>query len=223
MFKNYLKVAFRSILRNKGFTFINVFGLAIGMACCIILFLYVQYESSFDKFHDKADQIYRIISQDEDEGGVDRFAMTSAPLAPALLQDFPEVEKAVRFAAGSLEVTHRGLRFYERVFFADSEVFDMFDFPLIKGDPQTALNDPYALLISERMADKYFSDEDPVGKSLILAGDRTHNIVGVFRDIPSNSHIQFVLLGSFQHSHLKHQTSFLSINTEERKSVRSTS
>lgn len=205
MFKNYLKVAFRSILRNKGFTFINVFGLAVGMACCIILFLYVQHESSFDKFHDKADQIYRVISQNEDDGGVDRFVMTPASLAPALLQDFPEVQKAVRFAAGSREVTHRGLRFYERVFFADSEVFDMFDFPLIKGDPQTALDDPYALLISERMSDKYFPSEDPVGKSLILDGDRTYNIVGVFKDIPPNSHLQFDLLGSFQ---LKDQTSW---------------
>ncbi len=208
MFKNYLKVAFRSFLRKKGFTFINVFGLAVGMACCIILFLYVQYESSFDKFHDKVDQIYRIISQDEDDGGVDRFAMTPAPLAPALLQDFPEVEKAVRFAAESLEVTHRGLRFYERVFFADSEVFDMFDFPLIKGDPQTALNDPYALLISERMADKYFQGEEPVGKSLILDGDRTYNVVGIFKDIPPNSHLQFDLLGSFQHFHLRHQANW---------------
>jgi len=208
LFANYLKTAFRNVLRNKGFTFINVFGLAVGMACCIILFLYVQYESSFDKFHDKADQIYRVISQDEDDGGVDRFVMTPAPLAPALLQDFPEVQKAVRFAAGSLEVTHRGLRFYERVFFADSEIFNVFDFPLIKGDPQTALNDPYALLISERMADKYFQGEDPVGKSLILYGDRTYNVVGVFKDIPPNSHLQFDLLGSFQHFHRRHQTSW---------------
>ena len=208
MFSNYLKTAFRNVLRNKGFTFINVFGLAVGMACCIILFLYVQHESSYDKFHDKVDQIYRVISQDEDDGGVDRFVMTPAPLAPALLQDFPEVQKAVRFAAGGLEVTHRGQRFYERVFFADSEVFDMFDFPLIKGDPQTALNDPYALLISERMADKYFSSEDPVGKSLILYGDRTYNVVGVFNDIPPNSHLQFDLLGSFQHFHQRHQTSW---------------
>ena len=208
MFKNYLNVAFRSILRNKGFTFINVFGLAVGMACCIILFLYVQYESSFDKFHDKADQIYRIISQNEDDGGVDRFVMTPAPLAPALLQDFPEVQKAVRFSYGGLEVTHRGLRFYERTFFADSEVFDMFNFPLIKGDPQTALNDPYALLFSERMADKYFPGEEPVGKSLILDGNHTYNVVGVFKDIPPNSHLQFDLLGSFQHFHQRHQTSW---------------
>lgn len=208
MFKNYLIVAFRSILRNKGFTFINVFGLAVGMACCIILFLFVQYESSFDKFHDKADQIYRVISQNEDDGGVDRFVMTPAPLAPALLQDFPEVQKAVRFSYGGLEVTHRGLRFYERAFFADSEVFDMFNFPLIKGDPQTALNDPYALLISERMADKYFPGEEPVGKSLILDGDYTYNVVGVFKDIPPNSHLQFDLLGSFQHFHQRHQTSW---------------
>ena len=178
------------------------------MASCIILFLYVQYESSFDKFHDKANRIYRVISQDEDSGGVDRFVMTPAPLAPTLLQDFPEVQKAIRFASVSLEVTHQGLRFYERAFFADSEIFDVFDFPLVKGDSHTALNDPYALLISERMAEKYFPGEDPVGKSLILYGDRTYNVVGVFKDIPPNSHLQFDLLGSFQPFHLRHQTSW---------------
>lgn len=208
MLVNYFKTAFRNVLRNKGFTFINIFGLAVGMACCIVLFLYVQHESSFDRFHAQAGQIFRVISQDEDEGGVDRFVKTPAPLAPALLQDFPEVQKAVRFAAGSAEVTHKGLRFHERVFFADSEVFKVFDFPLVKGDPRTALDDPYALLISERMAEKYFLDEDPVGKTLTLYEDRNYSIVGVFKNIPANSHIQFDLLGSFQPFHRRHQASW---------------
>ncbi len=113
MFNNYFKTAIRNVLRNKGFTFINIFGLAIGMTCCIVLFLFVQYERSFDKFHEKSEQIYRVIRQDGNKGVIDRFVMTPTPLAPALIQDFPEVQKAVRFAVSSAEITLKGLRFFD--------------------------------------------------------------------------------------------------------------
>lgn len=175
------------------------------MTCCIVLFLFVQFESSFDSFHEKKEQIYRVIKQDENQGVIDRFVQTPAPLAPALLQDFPEVEKAVRIAPSSAEITHKGLRFYERVYFADAEIFDVFDFPLVKGDPQTALDNPNDLLISERMKEKYFPNEDPIGKFLVLYGDRNYQIVGILKNIPHNSHLQFDLLGSFKNFHKRDQ------------------
>ena len=206
MFSNYIKTAFRNVLRNKGFTFINIFGLAIGMTCCIVLFLFVQYERSFDKFHEKSEQIFRVIRKDENKGVIDRFVMTPAPLAPALIQDFPEVQKAIRFAVSSAEITHKGLRFFERVFFADSDVFEVFNFPLIQGNSHTALDDPYALLISERMVEKYFSHENPVGQFLTLYGDRNYKIVGILKNLPKNSHLQFDLLGSFKNFHRRDQT-----------------
>ncbi len=129
MLKNYLKTAFRNILRHKGFSFINISGLAIGMACCVILFLYIQSELSFDRFHEKAGRIFRVVSQSERDGRIDQFAKTPAPLATALLTDFPEVEKAVRIGRNGFYVLFEEKRFNEQVYFADQELFEIFSFP----------------------------------------------------------------------------------------------
>mgnify|MGYP001096394331 CR=1 FL=1 len=204
MFKNYLKVALRNIKRHKGYSFINIAGLAIGMACCVVLFLYIQNELSYDRFHEKADQIYRIISQSGKDGQVDRFATTPAPLAPALLKDFPEFEKAVRIGKNVFEIIYLNKRFYEKVLFADPEIFDVFTFSLIKGNPKTLLSEPHSLVISEKIGRKYFGDEEPVGKILSFNNSSDYKITGVFKNIPQNSHLRFDFLVSFSEYASRH-------------------
>jgi len=207
MLKNYLKTAFRNIQRQKGFAFINISGLAIGMACCLVLFLYIQDELSYDKFHEKADQIYRVITQSERDGQVNRIATTSAPLGPALRDDFPEVRQAVRLGKNVFKILHQGKRYYEQLFFVDPEIFEVFSFPLITGDPKTALSEPYSLVISEKMAKKYFGEDNPVGKILNIENWHDFSITGVLKNTPSNSHLQFDFLAPF--------TDFVSRNLRE--------
>lgn len=205
MFKNYIKTSLRNIFRQRSYILINFIGLTIGMTICILLFLFVQYESSYDRFHPHADRIYRVISQDQDENGIDTFIFTPAPLAPALLGDFPEIENAVRFSDNEIEITSKGRRFYETVFFADKEIFDIFAVKLIQGNKNSALEDPRSLLISENSAKKYFKDANPVGQTVSFWGETDYTITGVFEDIPKNSHLRFELLGSFENFHRRHQ------------------
>jgi putative ABC transport system permease protein len=197
MLKNYLKIALRNLKRHKGYSFINIAGLAIGITACLLLFLWVQDELSYDRYHEKADQIYRVISQWESDSQARRFAKTSAPLGPALVSEFPEIEKAVRFGSNKFLISYKNTRFYEYIFFADHEIFDVFTLPLIKGNPKTALKEPYSIVVSEEMRDKYFGEDDPIGKIITLGEWHDFKITGVFKDMPQNSHFRFNFLGSF--------------------------
>jgi putative ABC transport system permease protein len=197
MFRNYLKIALRNIRKHKGYSFINIAGLAIGVAACFLLFLWVKDELSYDRYHEKADRIFRVISQSEAEGRVNRFAYTPAPLRPALVNEFPGIEKAVRFGRNGFVVSYQNKRFREQVYFTDPEIFDVFTLPLVKGNPKNALKEPYSILISEDMSQKYFGDEDPSGKTITLGERRDFRIMGVFKDIPHNSHFRFHFLGLF--------------------------
>ncbi len=197
MLKNYLKIALRNLKRHKGYSFINIAGLAIGITACLLLFLWVQDELSYDRYHEKADQIYRVISQWESDSQARRFAKTSAPLGPALVSEFPEIEKAVRFGSNKFLISYKNTRFYEYIFFADHEIFDIFTLPLIKGNPKTALKEPYSIVVSEEMRDKYFGEDDPIGKIITLSEWHDFKITGVFKDMPQNSHFRFNFLGSF--------------------------
>jgi putative ABC transport system permease protein len=187
MIRNYLKIAFRSFRRQN---------LALGMACCIVLFLFIQHEWSFDRFHEHADRIHRVLLRSDYDGEVRHHPTVAAPLAPAWRQEFAGIEKAVRFGKNSFLVKYRDKRFYEQIFFADPEVFEVFSFPLAEGDPRSALSSPDSLLISERMREKYFGSDDPLGQTLVL-DEQPYRVTGVLRDIPSNSHLQFDFLGSF--------------------------
>jgi putative ABC transport system permease protein len=198
MIKNHIKVALRNTIRHKGYSFINIAGLAIGMACCIVLFLYIQNELSFDRFHKNSDRIYRVISQNEGDGKVSQFAKTPAPLAPALVNDFPEIERTVRLGKNGFFVTFQNKRFNETIIFADPEIFSVFSFPLTAGDPKTALTDPHSLVISEKAAEKYFGKEDPLGKVLRLESWQDFKITGILKNIPENSHLKFDFLGRFE-------------------------
>ena len=205
MLKNYLRVAWRNVFRHKVHSFINVFGLAIGLASFVIIFLYVQDELSYDRYHDKADRIYRVNS---DVKGAEYAASMAFPVGSTLQSDYPNfVESYVRlfnFQAPTVAITYspdggEQLRFNEsNFFFADSTLFDVFDFDLLVGDKNTALVQPNSILLTERMADKYFGNEDPVGKSIQLDNQGTINftVAGILANPRTNSHFQYDFFGS---------------------------
>ena len=202
MLAHYFRVAFRNLLRHKGYSFINITGLAVGLAGCILMLLFVQDEISYDRFHEHADRIYRVVVDFKDGNNIDRFAHTQAPLAPALVEEFPEVIDAVRMTSYRELVGYGPKQFWEDGFvLADPSIFSVFTFPLVKGDPKTAIKDPYTAVITQSAARKYFGEEDPVGKVLRIGVERPieFKITGILKDIPSNSQLQFDFLASFSH------------------------
>lgn len=203
MIRNYIRVALRNLYKNKVHTVINVLGLACGMASVFLITLYIRHELSFDKFHHHAQDIYRIVWFGEHPQ-----TRTPHPMAQAMAADFPEVESAVSltplWAAGLTRETHslknpaRDQRYDEQNILAvDTTFFDVFDFPLIRGN-KTGLKKMGGVFISESMAQKYFGDEDPMGKQLAIdSGNYLIDVVGVFRDVPANAHFHFDFLGSY--------------------------
>jgi putative ABC transport system permease protein len=192
MLQNYLVVAFRSLRRHRGYAALNVAGLAVGMACVVLIGLYVADELSYDRFHPSADRIVRmgVDMVTEDEVGVN--VSTQGVLGPALAADLPEVEHVVRLTGGG-HVFRAGGRLFEEagILYADAPLFQVFDgLRLLRGDPATALAAPGSLVLSETLARKYFGDADPVGRTL-LEGERALTVTGVMADLPANSHLQF--------------------------------
>ena len=190
MLKNYLKVGLRNLLKNRIYSFINITGLALGMACCILILLWVQDELSFDSFHKNNDRLYKVVNQLDDGW------MTASPwsLVPTLKKDFPEVDKATRYNTMDMLVKYNDKSFYENIGFVDPDFLEMFTFPLTEGDPSSALNQKESIIISEEAAKKYFKNEDPVGKILQINNDKNYKITGVMKNIPSNSSLQFDML-----------------------------
>jgi len=199
MLKNYIKIALRNIKRNKGYSFINIAGLAVGMACCLFILFYVLYEFSYDTFHEDADRIYRVAMEFRAKDQPVKYgAVTPPPVAPAILENFAEVEYAVRITQGSGIVKHGEKQFFEdRIYYADQSFFNIFTFPLIKGDSGTVLKEPYTAVLTDSTAEKYFGSEDPVGKTISINYERDYKITGVIEDVPPNSHFNFDLLFSF--------------------------
>jgi putative ABC transport system permease protein len=198
MFINYFKIALRQIKRQKGYSFINISGLAVGMACYILILLWVQDEFRYDKFHENADHIYRVIKIWR-KGEIAHYATTPAPLAQALKEDFPEVINSARFApAGQMMVAHDKTTFYENNgAYADPSYFELFTFPFVKGDPRTALSNPNSIVLTENKEHKYFGTEDAVGKTLRINNQYDFLVTGVMKNIPRNSHMQFDFLIPF--------------------------
>jgi putative ABC transport system permease protein len=196
MLKNYLKIALRNIRRHKAYSFINIAGLTIGMTCVVLLLLWIQDELSYDKFHEKIDDIYLVSAHCKKEK--DELQVPSVPgVGPLLKELFPEVEESARFLAGyrTFILSYQDKTFSERrVFPADPEVLEMFTFPLIEGDPETALKDPYSLVLSERVAKKYFGEESPIGKVLTVDNQFQMKVAGVMKEVPSNSTFRFNIL-----------------------------
>lgn len=199
MFKNYMKIAFRNLWRDKGNMLINLLGLATALLCCIIIFVFVRQELTYDRFHKKSDQIYRLTIEEINRPGARHFASTSPPMGPALVESFPEVEKAVRFRFPDSNVMqYEDKQFYEySVAYADSSFLSMFDFPLQKGDRETALDNVNSVVLTHQMAQKYFGDEDPMGKAIELDNSKVLTVTGVFEPITENSHLNFDCIVSF--------------------------
>lgn len=199
MLKNYLKTTIRNIWRNGLVSSINILGLAIGLAVCMLIFLYVQNELSYDHFHANKNEIYRVLRTPEQNAGrAVSTPMTSGPYGPSLQQDFPdEIKTFVRFMPdyrGSL-VQVEETYFRERgAAYVDSNFFEVFSFDLIKGDPSSVLDKPDNILISEEMAQKYFGDGDPIGQIMTLDDRLIFSVSGIFADVPDNSHLQFDFL-----------------------------
>jgi len=204
MLKNYLKVAIRNIKRHKGYSILNISGLTIGFACFIFIFLFIRYEFSFDRQHTKADRIYKAIFKSTGDNimGTAKQSTSYPPLAPTLMNEFPEIETATRFSKyNNIMVRVKDKKFlFDKWVWADEYIFDVFDLPFIYGDPATALENPYSVVIDEETADKLFGHINPVGKTLhvILDEEMDFQVTGVMVNLPSNSHFRPNLLGQFE-------------------------
>jgi putative ABC transport system permease protein len=203
MLKNYIKIALRNLIKQKSYSLINIAGLAIGLTCAILILLYVQFELSYDRFHDNADRVYRITWMSGNPQ-----TRTPHPMALAMAQDFPEVTEATTLSPiwgpgltrPKLSVRYEDKRFDEPGFYsADSTFFKVFSFKLLRGDPETALKIPGGVVITEEIAEKYFGDDDPLNKILVLEYGRRFDmtVTGVMENIPRNSHFDFDFLISY--------------------------
>ncbi|MFQ5568697.1 MAG: ABC transporter permease [Rhodothermales bacterium] len=202
MIKNYLKVALRNLRKDKTYAFINITGLAVGLTCCTFIALYVLDELSYDRFHEHADRIVRVVEDQVADGRVSRLAVTYGPLAPSLKQDFAAVEHAVRVLPYSLLVSRDAAqKIQESGFvFVDSTFLDVFSFPLIQGDRRTALDAPFAVVLTASTARKYFGEANPMGQVLQARDDEgvyDFTVTGVMPDLPSTTHFRFDFLASF--------------------------
>jgi putative ABC transport system permease protein len=190
---NYMKIALRKIKRQKGFSFINIAGLAIGMAACILILIWVQDELSYDQFHKNADQLFRINTKDTSGGKTFLLAGSPAPLGQALVDELPEVMNFTRVQSGwSNWDLHLGEKHFleEHLAAVDPTFFEIFQFPFVQGDPSTALKDRYSIVLTEDFAQKIFGEEDPMGK-IVQLNDADMTVTGIIRNIPRNSHLQF--------------------------------
>ena len=193
MIKNYFKIAWRNLSRNRSHSLINLLGLAIGIACCLLILLWVVDELSYDQWNEKSDRIYRVAPEVNFGGAHRHFALSPAPLAGALRSDFPEVETAVRFWNPGTTLVKRDVQNFKEsnTVFVDSTLFDVFSLKLIKGDPGSTLAPPNTMIINETTAKKYFPNEDPLGKTLIFNDQLELKVSGVIEDMPLNSHFNF--------------------------------
>ena len=196
MIKHYLKIVLRNIRRHKGYSFINITGLAIGMACCLLITIWVLDELSYDKFHEKSANLYRVEENQDYSGRNYHVCVTPYPLAPALKADIPEIADATRyFWTGGLLFRYKDKAFFEDDIRAvDPSFLNMFSYPLIKGDKNTALDSPYSLVINQEIAAKYFGEEDPLGKVISVNNEYDFTVTGLMKNVPHNSHLQFSML-----------------------------
>ena len=191
MSSNYLKIAWRNLVKNKTFSVINIAGLAIGLGCFILIALYILDEISYDRFHEKSDRIYRVDS-DIRFGGTDlKLAVCSDPMGPTLKKDYPQVEEYVRiYASSGSKLLKKGTEFIveENVAHADSTIFRVFTLPAIQGNTATALNEPNTVVITESAAKKYFGTNNPLGRTIETDNGELYKVTAVIKDIPHNSH-----------------------------------
>jgi putative ABC transport system permease protein len=197
MIKNYIKIAFRHFKRQKGYTFINISGLAVGMACCILILLWVYDELSFDRYHENADRIYRITYAEEIGGAYDHLALPPFIAAPAFAAEVPEIRAYTRLWERTGLITYQNKKYDEReIFYVDPDFFKIFSHEFIDGDPDTALVNPGSIVLTEDTAQKIFAHENPLGKTVNLNEDGDLKVTGVVKNVPRNSHFGFNCLVS---------------------------
>lgn len=196
MLQNYLLTAFRHLWRHRVFSFLNIAGLAIGFSACFLIFLYVRFEMSYDGFHSKKDRIYRLVCDFRTATDVNQTGLTSPPMAIAAKAEFPEIEAVVRLDPTGTLVRRGETPFQEDgAVYADSDFFNAFDFPLLEGDPGSALKAPSSVVLSQKTAKKYFGISDPLGQHLILGNDGLiATVTGVMKDMPENTQLYADLL-----------------------------
>jgi len=192
MFKNYIKTTWRNIKKNKFYSFINILGLAVGMACCMLILLWVQDELSFDKFHKNYNHIYRSIPELQ---GV-KYSSNPLALAAVFKEQYPEVQKITRYCSRNWLLKYGGKIFNENGAMVDDDFLKIFTFPLVKGDPNNVLKNQDSVVLSERTAATFFGNQDPIGKSLLVNNDFKLIVTGIIKDVPLNSHLQFDFLAS---------------------------
>lgn len=202
MLNNYLKMVFRLIQRKKLFSLVNLLGLTIGLTSSFLILLYVDHELTFDKFHENTENIYRVYMHQPGNQVVgsskDLWVTTPTILKPTWEKDLPEIDKIANVRSwGEVVFLRNGQQINERIVFADPELLEIFTFPLSSGSKKTALNDPFSLLITQRIAEKYFAGKNPVGQTMLTSDKREYKITGVLENIPENSHLKFDFLASF--------------------------
>ena len=210
MFRNYFIITFRNILRQKGYSIINILGLAIGLAAFILIFMHIIHELSFDKFHEKADRIYRVSVNGMVAGDALNVAVSAAPTGEAMVRDIPQIMSFTRVDQfpQSVHFSYNDRSFYqEGLLFVDSSFFNIFSFKLLIGNPKRVLVEPYSLVLTSTVAEKFFGKENPVGKTIMMNNNAGFTVTGVVEDPPANAHFQFEALASF--------TTMIEMNGEE--------
>jgi len=201
MLKNYLKIAFRNLTKYKFISFINLFGLTVGLTCCLLILTYILNELSYDRYNRNASRIYRVTRSFNNRDGVQSLHLgaVSPPFGPLLKNDFPDIRLITRLLPnGSVPLRYEEKIFNEQnTFFADEHLFKVFDFTVTKGNPQTALVDPFSIMLTEALARKYFGSSDPMNKMIRMNNQFNFRVTGVFKELPSNAHFHPNLLMSF--------------------------
>ena len=194
MFKNYFKTATKNLLRNKAFSFINISGLSVGLACCMLIFLYAKDEISYDRFHEKKDVLYRIVAKfTTPTGEIHRTGNTGMMPGPAFKREIPEVDGYLRVQEGHYTIKHGSAIFDQAAIVVDDNFFSFFSFPLIEGDPKTALKDLHSIVLSEEVAQKYFGGKNALGETLELKiNDKfeSFTVKGITKKSPQNSSLK---------------------------------
>jgi putative ABC transport system permease protein len=198
MIKNYMKIGLRNFKKFKFYSFINITGLAIAIACCLIIFLWIKGERDYDRFHEYAKDLYRVVQESPQGEQIFHIAATPSGLGPYLEDQYPEIQHSARYIPSRWTIGREDNYFRENGALVDEFFLEMFSFPLIEGSPQTALDDPHSIIISERMKAKHFAGEDALGKILRLGESLDLTVSGVIRDIPENTHMLFDCLVPFK-------------------------
>src|ERR1700733_1181686 len=202
MIRNYIKIALRNLLKYRFISFINLFGLTVGLTCCLLITTYIINELSFDRYNEHADNVYRVTRSFNNQDGIVslKLSTVSAPFGYYLPGDFPEIKQLTRlYDNGNAPFRYKEkLLSEDHLFYAEKNLFDVFSVKFLKGDPKTALADPYSVMMTEETAKKYFGDEDPMNKVIRYNNQLNYKVTGIYKAFPENAHIHPAIMVSFE-------------------------